>query len=196
MQTYILNIDSIEFFILLFMEGEELKLRYYILFLLDVLAGWEPSTRLCGLQKCIKCKVWAIPLKEKVFLQVSLVPCKQRMVCILVLKHGSSVLIKSQYRKNSHQQCIYLYRMPKNSMKREGKPLLSQAVSSCWLSLYTALPGCPMQSVLACRAAFVVDRSSGFTALQQEDSAATHRTTWKRWCLVLCLYPALLSFFK
>lgn len=186
MQTNILNVDSIELFILLFVEREELKLRYYILFLLVALAGWEPSTRLCGLQKCIKCKVWAISLKEEVFLQVSLDHCKQRMVCILVLKRGSSVLIKSQYRKNSHSnvstQCTECQKIA-----WKGKSPLPQAVSSCWLSLYTALPGCPMQSVLACRAAFVVDGNSGFTALQQEDSATTHRTTWKRWCLVLSI---------
>lgn len=36
MQTNILNVDSIELFILLFVEREELKLRYYILFLLVV----------------------------------------------------------------------------------------------------------------------------------------------------------------
>lgn len=38
MKTYLLNVDCVEVFILLFMEGEELKLRYYILFLLVVLA--------------------------------------------------------------------------------------------------------------------------------------------------------------
>lgn len=39
MQTYLLNIDYIEMFILLFMERGELKLRYYILLLLIALTG-------------------------------------------------------------------------------------------------------------------------------------------------------------
>lgn len=37
MQIYLLNVDCIEMFILLFMERGELKLRYYILFLLIAL---------------------------------------------------------------------------------------------------------------------------------------------------------------
>lgn len=68
----------------------------------------------------------------------SAVPCH-------VLRVEISVVIKSQDRKNGCQQCVYLYRMPKNSMKREGTAPLPQAMSSCWLSLHAAWPGCPMQ---------------------------------------------------
>lgn len=63
--------------------------------------------------------------------------------CVVSLSVEISVLIKSQNRKNSHRQCIYLYRRLKSSIKREGN--CPQAMSSCWLSLYAAWPGCPMQ---------------------------------------------------
>lgn len=111
-----LNVDFIEMFILLFMERGELKLRYYNLFLLIALTGVSALSKAVGLQKCIKCKVQAIPLKENVFLQVSLEHCKQRMLCSLVscLKCGNLCTDKITKQK---KQPSAIYLLTQNAQK-------------------------------------------------------------------------------
>jgi len=76
-----------------------------------------------------------MPLKEKVFLQVSLVDCKQNVVCSLVLclKHGNICTDKSYKAEKTAISNVSTYTEHlKNHSEREGNSL--QATSLCSLN--------------------------------------------------------------
>lgn len=126
-----------------------------------------------------------MPLKEQVFLQVSLVDCKQSVVCSLVLrlKHRNLRTHKSYKTKNSSQRCVRLDRTPqKNSSEREEKHppshvlLLTEHVCNLTGETHVLLASRAAHPALS--ACGCMDRGTLFVhtqlvAVQQEDSAAT-----------------------